>query len=262
MNYIEFLRMRRNITWLAGVLAALALLSMISINVNAYKVHVGADIGGPTGVDVAALFGLALGITLIFATIVGGTLSRENETPEMARTKPFPREQIAFSFLLTDLAAILLAFVISNAFIFLIFLDFCWVVHVRASFHVGEEAGLLVTLGLGVAFMWYALVQAVSSGLRGRGGITIGLSWAYFTILLGLSHVTLSPVPLHDLIMALNLLNPLAYMNSLTTHGDTLSASIPNSIFTLDPWLRAAIVWLIGIAAGVVASYNWKRLEF
>jgi hypothetical protein len=51
-------------------------------------------------------------------------------------------------------------------------------------------------------------------------------------------------------------------MNSLTTHGDTLSASIPNSIFTLDPWLRAAIVWLIGIAAGVVASYNWKRLEF
>jgi hypothetical protein len=265
MNYVEILRMRRNLTWLAGVLGALCLIAMISVNLNAGGMHLRMGMTHSHfdgGLDLAALFGIGVAITLIFATIIGGTLSRENETPEMIRTKPFAREQMALSFFLTDLAAILLSFVITCALVSLVLLDVCAIAGVFPPLRFGPEAGVILTLGLGVAFMWYALVQAVSAGLRARGGIVIGLSWAYFTILVGLAHATFLPGFVHEVIMLLNLLNPLAYMNSLTSHGDSLTTTVPNSIFALDAWLRAAIVWAIGIAACLVATFNWKRLEF
>jgi hypothetical protein len=147
--------------------------------------------------------------------------------------------------------------------LFIVLLDVCAVAgFLPPPLTVGPETGAIIALGLGVSFMWFALVQAVSAGVRGRGGIVIGISWAYFTILVGLSHAGFLPTAAHEIVMLLNILNPLAYMNSLTSHGDTLSASVPNTIFALDPWQSAAIVWTLGVAACAVATFNWKRLEF
>jgi hypothetical protein len=170
---------------------------------------------------------------------------------------------VAASILLTGLAAILIAFAIASALLFIVLLDVCAVAgFLPPPLTVGPETGAIIALGLGVSFMWFALVQAVSAGVRGRGGIVIGISWAYFTILVGLSHAGFLPTAAHEIVMLLNILNPLAYMNSLTSHGDTLSASVPNTIFALDPWQSAAIVWTLGVAACAVATFNWKRLEF
>jgi hypothetical protein len=261
MNYIEFLRMRRNLAWYAGPLTALALFAVVSVNMNVHAAGAHSDLRD--GLDMAVLFAFPLGTALIFATIIGGTLSRENETPEMIRTKPFSLELIAASYLLTGLAAILVAFVIACVLVYLVGLDLALAVGVGpVPLHFTEQSAVLLALGLGVAFMWYALVQAVAAGLKGRGGTVVGLSWATFTILVALSHATFLPPAVHDLIMLLNVLNPLAYMNSLTTHGDATSVLKPNSIFALDAWVRAGIVWAIALIASGVAIFNWKRLEF
>jgi ABC-type transport system involved in multi-copper enzyme maturation permease subunit len=253
--------MRKNLSWFAGSLGALALIGMITLNWNSASFRNG-HVNTGDGIDLAMLFTIPLAVTLIFATIIGGTLSAENETPEMLRTKPFPRETMAFSYLLTGLGAIVLAFVIALIIVYIVICDFCLVAGLfPPEFRVGPDSFVVLVLGLGVAFMWYALVQAASSGLRGRGGLTIGLSWAYFTIIAGLSHVGF-PTAVHDTIMVLNVLNPLAYMNSITSHGSVMSSGAPNTLFDIAPWPRAAIVWTLGAAACAVAAFNWKRLEF
>jgi hypothetical protein len=265
MNYIELLRQRRALTVYGCVLGGLTLFGLIVFNFTVPPHLEGGVHSGSQNISLSGICGIALFATWIFATVIAASLNRENDVPEMMRTKPFPLEQVAVSYYLTDLAAIAIAFLISVGVNLITLFDVTLVLHIpNPMTYDFADAAVVVTLGLGVAFMWYGLLQAATSSLKGRGGVIVGLSWPVFIGLVGLSHLGLPPA-LHAIVMFLNVFDPMAYLTSLlssSSGGAARTGSFaPAALFALDPWIRAGIIWTFGVAACAVAAISWKRLE-
>jgi hypothetical protein len=251
MNYIELLRQRRALTVYGCVLGGLTLFGLIVFNFTVPPHLEGGVHSGSQNISLSGICGIALFATWIFATVIAASLNRENDVPEMMRTKPFPLEQVAVSYYLTDLAAIAIAFLISVGVNLITLFDVTLVLHIpNPMTYDFADAAVVVTLGLGVAFMWYGLLQAATSSLKGRGGVIVGL---------GL------PPALHAIVMFLNVFDPMAYLTSLlssSSGGAARTGSFaPAALFALDPWIRAGITWTFGVAACAVAAISWKRLE-
>ena len=78
-----------------------------------------------------------------------------------------------------------------------------------------------VCLALGGALMWYAVISGVAARLPGRGPLIAGLAWGVFPVLAGLFHAHSFPIWLHDVIYALNFLNPMAWLGGTTPQGNS-----------------------------------------
>jgi hypothetical protein len=263
MVYVELLRLRSALYIYAGVIAAVVLTIIVSLNwgVSTHRDQSDLHMNGTIGIS--ALMALAVYASAVFATIIGTSLNKASDQAEVVFTKPISRERLAATFILADLGGIVASFVIATLLFALVVLD--------VGFLVGAPLRLLrfdaatfrvIFLGLGIAFMWYGLLQAATSSYRGRGGLVVGLSWAFFVIFLGVAAAPLPPA-IHAVIIAIDHLNPLAYLGStsITTSGNTVSLGNSISIFHYDSWLRAAIAWGIGTAGCAVAILGWKRLE-
>ncbi len=114
---------------------------------------------------------------------------------------------------------------------------------------------------LGVAFMWYAVVQAASAGLPGRGGMVDRLELA------GLrradrARVLERPRPARPGARSLNVINPLAWLTSTTHVGHGGATTVTSSLY---PFLPDAVVsvapWLLGALALYLATVLWSRRE-
>jgi|HubBroStandDraft_6_1064221.scaffolds.fasta_scaffold478421_2 ABC-type transport system involved in multi-copper enzyme maturation permease subunit len=257
MAYIEFLRSRKALLWYTAITGGLSLLMVLIFNF-ASSGHV--DIENHTSLDLTGLIGISVYCAAVFATVCGISLNRENDGVEMVFTKPISRERLALTYFLTDLAAIVLACVIATVFFGLVLLDLGAVTHTPSIIRFDGRSFGVLALGLGIAFMWYGLLQAASSRYVGNGGIFVGVSWALFGILIGLSQTP--PGLLHNIIMTVNILNPLAYMTgiSVSDSGGKLTSTAV-SLFHGEPWARALMAWAIGLAGCAVATLGWKRLE-
>jgi hypothetical protein len=262
MAYVELLRVRTLFLWFAAMV--IGLVALVTISTHGSGVHVqigGANAGssdlaarvGPIPAD--ALLLVAGLLTVIFGSILGPSLNREWETLDLAWTQPVSRVRLALTYLSVDAGAIACAFALSLC---------CAFVPLAAIGFLGNVAlepdTLVVALvDLGSAFMWYALVQAASAWYAGRAGFVVGLSWAAFTVLL-LVGTTQGFGPLfHDVVLALNCFNPLAYVSSLTIQQNETVTE--NAILPLTLGLRLLTVWVIGVAACAIAIAGWKRLE-
>ena len=129
----------------------------------------------------------------------------------------------------------------------------------RISF---EPASLApVAIGLGIAFMWYGLIQAVTATLRGGAGLVLGLSWGVFGVFQALQNLTTDQVPdvVVFLIHAFNVINPFMYLSE--AFGGFHDK--PGHDQPLDPqYLQSlAIVWLVAIVALAIATVQRKRME-
>jgi hypothetical protein len=185
-------------------------------------------------------------------------LNRERDGLDFTLTRPVSRERIALEYFAVDLAGIFAAF----AFAFIVM---CLVPLATAGL-LGRitstpQAWAILALGLGMSFMWYGIIQAATAAMRGGGGWVAGGSWAFFGVLLLLPGVTYFGPVFHYGVVALNLVNPIAYFSSLTIHAKDAAASSSSLLAGLGVLPRAAITWLIGLAACAIAIASWKRIE-
>jgi hypothetical protein len=233
---------------------------------SSFHVTIGGDSGDTKDDDFAALagknFGVPLGIlfgvsslvAILFATIVGTSLNKENCLGGFAFTKPISRERLALTYFAVDAGGMIAAFLMQLIISFVALA----IVGILGRVFVDSTAPYILVLGLGVAVMWYGMLQAITSGLRFGGGMFIGIGWGVCFFLLALHGVTALGPAFHALITGLNFLNPLAYFTSFGITGENVTTTSLNVIS--DPF-RVIIPWTIGIVGCAIAIFSWKRVE-
>ncbi len=253
MIYVALLRARRTLIWSAGALALVSAVVIVSFLAN----HVTVEQAPRKGELPDSLFAaIALIAALVVAAVTAPSLNRESPTLPIVWTKPTARARIALEYFAVDLGTIVAVGVLA-ALAALVCAAPTGVLR-----YVAHDAGLgeLVVRSLGIAFMWYAVVQAATAGMPGRGGAIAGLSWPVFGGLLGLAFWD---VPgLHGVVIALNTLNPLAWLTSTTRVGSGVATTTTHSLFAFLP--HAAVVvapWLLAGLALYLATVLWSHRE-
>ncbi len=254
MVYVELLRLRRAFTIYGSIVGGLFLFALIASHWPGNELH--AE-GGPRFLPLSALMFGAMYCAIIFATVISPSLNRENDGVEMVWTKPIARERLALLYMLCDLATVVVAFAFALSLMLL------WLASVGLLRLVAVDASVLPVLavGLGTAFMWYGLLQALTSWQLGNCGIVVGVSWGLAFVLIGFGAGTQAHPSLHAFFMALNFLNPLAYFTSYVMHLRTPGSPEVSALIPVDAWGRAALTWSFGILGCAGAIVGWKRLE-
>lgn len=197
------------------------------------------------------LIGIAAFFSAIFATIIGASLSRENDGHlELVWTKPASRERSALTMFAIDLAGIFASMLLIAAscyFTIALYVGFPLLTYTT-------DSGVNFALSMLFPIAWYALAQGLTASLR-RGGLISGLMWVgalLIPFLLGLLH--------NDIIRAalrtLNTINPLAYFINFSLPGHIPATLLP-ATHTVNILALSAII----IIAGAASLVQWRRLE-
>lgn len=190
----------------------------------------------------------------IFATIIGGCLSKENDGHlELAWTKPASRSALAFSMFGIDAAAILGI----TALCVLLGLAMAAIYTGMPILTSTPDTPGNVALAALFPIAWYALGQALCASLR-RCGLILGMLWV--AALAAISLLAVDNQPLRVALRVLNTVNPLAYYSSHDGHPATFAGAslnlLPATQF-FDIFGLSAII-SIAIAASL---FTWRRLE-
>jgi hypothetical protein len=259
--YKEFLRVRHALMWFAISIGVTAL-GIIIINTAAHSGHVSVvlDHGStkiPKSVAVpwVIFFAGAAWVAAIMSTILGSTLSQENEHLALAWTKPRSRTAYATALMLIDGAAILITQLLALAAIIVVFkLLAPSQVHLAS----GPDDALNVARFTLFPLAWYAVIVALSAQLRNRAGIVQGLIWP---IALGLGVLITLPAPWRQIFGVINFVNPILYTSY---HAGSVSSGVV--IDSGDTLAISAGVGALAFIAFIVvswfaATYQWRRLE-
>jgi hypothetical protein len=253
MEYVEIMRARRVLFWCALVL--LAGLVLMAITVYAGHLHAGANAGIGT-TQLSSLVGAAAFGAIIVATFLAPGLNAEHTTTAIIWTRPISRDAIAWRYIAVDFTAILAGYALMLAAILGGMALFGVLGAIQAD---AAQSLILFALGMGGAAMWYALVCVTAARLPGRGGLIAGLSWAVFMIVGGMIVVPLPDLP-HYLIVALNYLNPLAWLGDVGSSG-VHAHGATHSLIPFDASVRAAGAWAIALVAVVASIRLWSTRE-
>jgi len=243
MYYIEYLRTRR-VFWLylivlAGLYALVSFLSTLWPHVENPTAKISYSAGGHA---VLVAF-----ICLLFASLAGSSLGRHFDHLDFALTKPRSRLEFAANVFGIDILGLVVFFITTTL----------WVaaIHVAAGLAHGlvfdAASSYGIVLAFGSVLAWYAIVQAVSCGRDASGWAIAGI-WILAFGLYFLSAAPLGP-GLNGLIALLNLINPIAYLNTVP-----FEASGAPSVSLA---LHAVGIYFVAAAAAVVALVRWQRVE-
>jgi hypothetical protein len=267
MSYVEYLRVRRAIivyTIIVGGIAALTLLvaftahgSMVVSAEHSTNVQFGlremlaSDFAKHgTKIPLSVLFVCAGFGATILATVFGKNLCSERDHTPLAWTKPASREAFALSHLGVDALGIVATFVITLVFI----LTVIWGLGIAGFISADSRMGPMLAMSAGIAFAFYGVVRALTVGFPSRGGAITGASWAVGYVLVGLSAIPL-PQAYHAIIIALNFLNPLAYLTKIDPTGQA------SGVIPLVFGMRLLCVWLLAVITGIIAIAIYRRAE-
>ena len=279
MDYVELLRIRNAARIYGSILVLLVAIAMaaalwgiqqghepgfssdrvtvisISSDTGDAKTPVAKSISDlPFTIPIGFLAGIAAFAAIIFATILGPSMNKENDGAGFAFTKPVSRERLAIRYVLADLAAIIGCF----AFSVTLMVAGIALIGLFGRLVIDPHAFEIAACGLGAAVMWYGLLQAFTSWHRLPGGLFIGLSWIAASVVGPIaSAIDLGPA-FHAAVMAVDHLNPLAYYGGVTTSGHLVT---PRSSLGLGSLETIGLTWSIGIVACAVAALSWKRVE-
>ena len=241
MEYVEIRRSRRTLIWWTAIIAAG--LAFWTLGVYGKNVHVKGPVPDMPAFLIVAVVTFA---AFILASIVSPGLNNEESTIAIGWTRPMPRTTIAWRYIAVDLATI----VIGSAIFALAMIAELALAGVIGFIHADGTLWLSIVLAAGCVVMWYALCLVVAAPMPERAGMIAGLSWAVF-IVLGILVTVPTPPLVHGLMVALNYLNPLAYF----------SGSDKGTMLTASTGLKAAIVWIVSIAALTGAVRLWSTRE-
>jgi hypothetical protein len=252
MEYVELLRVRRSLLWHAGILIVIAL-AIVALGGDS-SIHINGTTG-TTNIAPGASFQISTLATIagffaaIYASSVGTSLNRESTTRDISWTKPLSRTLIALRFVLIDLAGVVVAFLIALAVL----------IAVLAYLHVtpvaDAQAPAKLFLGAGVGVMWYGLVQLITCGFGSGARAMAGILWPVALALEGLGELRGS---LGAVIRALDVFNPLAYLNNIgngpADQAEALVGQISLATRGITVWFLAAVFCALAIAI-------WPRRE-
>jgi hypothetical protein len=251
--YVALLRARGTLIWSALVLALLSVVAIVSFLTN----HITLDAANQAvRIPDSAFVATATMVGLVIATISATSLNREFPTLPVVWTKPASRARIALEYFAVDLATIVAAALLAVLA--------CLVSGIPADAlrHIVHDPGLgeFVVRSLSVVFMWYAVVQAATAGLPGRGGVIAGLSWPLFG---GLIALGFSRLPgLHAVALVLNVINPFAWLTSSTRVEHGAATTTMHSLYSFLPHAVVVVApWLLGALALYLATVLWSRRE-
>ncbi len=267
MYYKEFLRARNwvfvyALVW--GILFALTSLITLwlpmSVDSDNHKVSAATDaVAGLAPLPWPFLFGVAALAASIIATVLGSTLSQENDGHlELALTKPYSRVAYATTVIAVDLAAVVVSELVAFAFIVLHFFIF----H-RTSTQLipGPDPIFNALRFMLFPLAWYAIIVGLSAGLRGKASIVQALIWP---VALGL--VALREIPAtgawqawHNVFVAINAFNPLIYVSYHDRASDTTLRVVGAS--ALPAVVSATVLAALIIAGWIAATMQWRRVE-
>ncbi|HEY0614247.1 MAG TPA: hypothetical protein VGC96_06385 [Candidatus Elarobacter sp.] len=260
MQYAELLRARRALIWYGSIFLACAALCVALVSKDGSLASQIARSRTPVVPFVAILAGSGFGPILLAGFMAVG-LDAEFKTAAIAWTRPVARLRIAAAYVAVDVGTLLVAwlFTVAVALLGIVLLGLAPYLTLTGA---GDLRGLL-PLTFGVALMWYGLVVLVTMLIPGRGNAIVGASWGYALFVPGLAAAPF-PSALHQVLVALNYLNPLAYLSNdgphrrgtISIQGDGGSTLLGGSatVHTLIPWT-------IAVVAVLVATRLWAERE-
>jgi len=246
MEYVEILRMRRSLIRHVGILAAIG-----SIVLAFGGQHASVDINGTSQlmsgmhVPLGALASIAAFYAAIFASSAGTSLNRENETRELSWTKPLSRSSLAVRFIAIDLVGVAIAYAAAIGVIAAV------MTHMNIAPFIGDRAVPQLALGLGVGVMWYALIQVVTCMLPPGGRALSGVMWP---VVFATGLFAQVPGVLGAIARALNVINPLSYLNLTSGAHGLLALGMPVEE-------RALIVWGFTLLFCAISVAVWPKAE-
>jgi hypothetical protein len=252
MSYVEYLRIRTPITIM---LAAW----IIGVNVMVVAINRFAGSGRVELWQIADSYRLASIIALGWATALGASLWLERDGHlALAWTKPDSRLRYALKVFAVDLFAMTAIFVIAAL---LAQLTASW----SGVFHptpIDDVAVLTAVRLLLVAFAWYGVMQALTAGLRTGSGVILGPAWAVAVPLVVAGAMPLSNL-WHDILAAVNAVNPLAYGASIwfSSSGGQVEYGMRLPEAAASPIYAIVALAVIVIAALATAVSRWSLVE-
>ena len=270
MEYVEFLRVRRAFVIYAVAIAILMAIvvgtivggmhgaSHANVVIDGVGAHESlAQAAARVRVPFGVLFGIAAYCAIVFATVLATSLNKERDGLEYVFVKPISRDALALRYVAIDAAGIVLTFAYALVVLELIPLALFGFL---GRTYLDANALWIAALGLGVGFMWYGLLQAATVRYAGKGGTIVGLSWAAFAVLGAAASVQFLGPVFHDVVYAVDLVNPIAYFSSVVFDGATMRTTA-RSVIYLPLEVRAGVVWAIAGIAIAYAVLAWKRVE-
>jgi hypothetical protein len=248
MAYVEYLRNRRMIVALTLVVVVLVGLGLLGFFTSDGHRGLASDHGDHKPV-LSILLLIAGYVTGILGSIAGSFFSQERTRAALSLTKPVSRTRFALNYLAVDTIGIVTAFLI----ILLLGELFPLTVMGLHNIAFDGETWTMLVLGLGFAFALYAVVRVLGTTF-GHGGLFAGLIWGVGFLLVGLASLHL-PWLLHDLVVALNFVNPIAYLESFDANESA------RSVLPLSFQGRLIGEWLLVIVAVAGSVVAWNRLE-
>ena len=247
MHYVELMRARRALIWYGAILfSCLALGLALAFKDGPPRIQMSHE-SNPMVPIQYILAACAFG-PLILAAFLGVGLDAEYKTVAITWTRPVSRLAIALRFVAVDGGALLAAWVLTLVAAFAV----VFAIGIGKYLVLGPHAETYLALVFGVAVMWYGLVVLVTTLLPGRGNAIAGASWGYALVVPALTAIPFPPL-LHNVTVALNYVNPMAYI------GSQGSSSHPIIAGTVEQHAIAA--WLIGLAALAIATQLWTKRE-
>ncbi|HEY0394513.1 MAG TPA: hypothetical protein VGD01_08445 [Candidatus Elarobacter sp.] len=259
MYYAELLRARRALVWYGGIFLACAALGIaLAFKDGPPRMHMSHG-ANPVIPLAGLLLGAAFGPILLAGFMAVG-LDAEFKTAAITWTRPVERLRIALTYVAIDVATLLAAwaFTIAVALIGIAALGLAQYVNGSDA----HQLGTWLPLAFGCALMWYGLVLLCTTLLPGRGNAIVGASWAYALFVPGLAAIPFPPL-LHKVMVALNYINPLAYLSSSGPDrgGVHVQAGGEGQFFGGSAPSHALVAWLIAIAAVAIGTRLWTVRE-
>ena len=217
--------------------------------------HVNFDMG-PDDILFDVALNIALVVGFVFATILAGPLARENaQHLEIAWTKPVSRTRYALEAVLANLCSIWVVQILTTIAVMAMASFF-----IGTHFEVGAHTAQTAALAFFGPIAWYAMYLAATSSLKRGLGAVQGLAWPAAFLLPGLSVIGMfpgSPLALrviHDTFTALNFLNPMHYVNIVSSREAML---VSEQSFDV----RITMLIVLAIVYGAVGILQWNRVE-
>jgi hypothetical protein len=254
MTYPEIVRTRAALYWFCGVVASAVLLEALVLALHHfYPEHVILDSGqpGPWKLPAALAFPLAGFLTMTLATVYGVSMSRFRDNAELIVTFPVTRERFAASVYSVDILALACSF----AFVLVVSAVGVTLLGIWPHVDFGGDDPVWAFKSFGAVVMFYALLQAVSAWVPGRGGLVLGLSWPLIIVLESLTQIT-HPAWIAAIFDFLTYFNPITYLGSTVSKG-AMHAALPLPLLA-----QAFLSWIIALAALAIAVAGYKRREF
>lgn len=242
MFYVESLRVVKG-----TLTCALWLAIALAINLIIAKTgHVNVD--QPMQFSIVVVWAFAGIIASIFASLLGGSLARENDGHlPVAWTKPSSRVTHALAKMAVDLAGIAFVFMLTCAVVFIYFAA----IGVIGDIVVAPDSWTQLLRFVIAPAAFFGLVQALTSTLARQAGMVIGFTWVGAFGLIVLSIVNL-PAPFHAIVDFLNYVNPLVYIAfDIDKNGAVVTYGTAG----------AAALALIAVIGSATAIYRWQRSE-